>query len=75
MNGSLHQLALLKQTQLLRQHTLRYAGNGAFKLRESPDRAREEPVQNDDLPFAFENGERRLNPLGSFELEGSRPEI
>jgi len=61
MNGSLHQLALLKETQLLRQHTLGNAGDGAFKLRESPDRAREEPVQN--------------NPLGSVELEGSRPEI
>jgi hypothetical protein len=55
MNGSLHQLALLKETQLLQQHTLRNAGDGVFKLRESPDRAREEPVQNDDLPFACEN--------------------
>src|ERR1035438_23587 len=55
MNGSLHQLALLKETQLLRQHRLRNAGDGAFKLRESPDRAREEPVQNNDLPFAIEN--------------------
>src|SRR5271163_4630293 len=55
MNGSLHQLALLKETQLLRQHTLRNAGDGAFKLREAPDRAREQPVQYNDLPFAFEN--------------------
>jgi len=55
MNGSLHQLALLKETQLLRQHTLRDAGDGAFKLRESPDWAREEPVKNNDLLFAFEN--------------------
>jgi len=55
MNGSLHQLALLKETQLLRQHTLGNAGDGAFKLRESPDRAREEPVQNNDLPLALSN--------------------
>lgn len=34
-----------------------------------------EPVQYNDLPFAFENGERRLNPFGRLELEGSRPEI
>jgi len=34
MNGSLHQVALLKETHLLRQHTLLNAGDGAFKLRE-----------------------------------------
>ena len=72
MNGSLDQFAFLQSTQLLRQHTLRDAGDGAFEFREAPDRAREETVQNNDLPFAFEDAESSLDSLGSLELKRGR---
>ena len=74
MNCSLYQLALLQSSKLLRQHALRDAGGGVFEFREAPDRPREKAVQNHDLPFAFEDRERRLNSLGSLELKGRRPE-
>ena len=47
---------------------------GVFEFREAPDRPREKAVQNHDLPFAFEDRERRLNSLGSLELKGRCPE-
>ena len=63
MNCSLDQLALLQSSKLLRQHALRDAGDGVFQFGEAPDRPREKAVQNHDLPFAFEDRERRLNSL------------
>jgi hypothetical protein len=53
---------------------MRDAGDGVFEFREAPDRPREKAVQNHDLPFAFEDRERRLNSLGSLELKGRCPE-
>jgi hypothetical protein len=60
---------------LLRKHALRDAGYGTFQFREAPYRPGEKAVENDDLPFAFEDRKRSLNSHGSLELKGSRPQI
>jgi hypothetical protein len=60
----MHNAISLHAFQLLPQHFLRNAGNCALKVGKTHNLATEEMEENDELPSAFEQTQRRFN-IGS----------